>query len=164
MRLLPRHLIEHRAARALSDDSSIQRENQGVWSVMVGARREFVASSVRRLRRIMRPLNLGLIGLAVAVAIWGFAYKLSLYQPHPSHSAQANVAKLWLGPKGTFLTAKSRPKSHLQPKGTLDAALTPQVITPHVTRNGTWTVSNSVVANRQFFADCSPRSPPAEVS
>lgn len=164
MRLLPRHLIEHRAARALSDSSSIQRESQGVWSGMVDANREFVESSEPRLRCILRPLNLGLIGLAAAVAIWGFAYKLSLYQPHSSHSAQTNVAKMWLGPEGTLLTAKSRAKSDLQRKVDLDAALKPQSPTPPDTQNRSSLSSKFDVADRTFFADCQPRSPPAEVS
>ncbi len=163
MRLLLRHLIEHCAARALGDNSSIQRESQGVWSGMVDANAEFVESSEPRLRHILRPLNLGLIGLAAAVAIWGFGYKLSLYQPHLNHSAETNVAKMWLGPEGTLLTAKSRAKSHLQPRGNLDVALTPQTSIPLYTRNRTWTAPISAFAVKTFFTDCPSRSPPNKV-
>jgi hypothetical protein len=83
MRPLPRIYAEHRAARAHRDKSSIRRENNGLCSVMAVGREQFVGSDLHRLQGLMRPLSLGLIGLAVAVAIWGFAYKLSLYQPHP---------------------------------------------------------------------------------
>jgi len=164
MRLLPRHLFEHRAASALSDGSSIQRESQGVWSGMVDANTEFVESSEPRLRRILRPLNLGLIGLAAAVAIWGFAYKLSLYQPHSSHSAQTNVVKMWLGPERTLLTARGRPKSHLLPTGTLDSALKLQIKTPADTCRSLWTLSIDATAGRTPFTRSLPRSPPAEAS
>lgn len=159
---LPQYCFEHRAAGALSDDSSIRIENHGVWSVIAGGRGELVGSSVHGLRVIMRPLNLGLIGLAIAVAIWGFAYKLSLYQPHPNQSAQTTVAKMWLGPEGTLLNARI-PKSHLQPRGNLDAVLKPQVLSPLDARNGTWTASNVAVAVRKSFTDYPPRSPPAPV-
>src|ERR1039458_903872 len=90
MRPLLRYCVERRAARAHRDESSIRRENDGLCSVIVGGREEFVGSGLHKLRGLMRPLSLGLIGLAVEVAIWGFAYKLSLYQPHPSHSTKAS--------------------------------------------------------------------------
>ena len=32
-------------------------------------------------RQISNPLALGLLGLAVAVVVWGYGYKLSLYSP-----------------------------------------------------------------------------------
>jgi hypothetical protein len=45
------------------------------------------------------PLTLSLLGLALAVFLWGLEYKVSLYHPHPNHSARVNVAKLWVGPR-----------------------------------------------------------------
>jgi hypothetical protein len=45
------------------------------------------------------PLTLGLLGLALAVFLWGLEYKVSLYHPHPNHSARVNVAKLWVRPR-----------------------------------------------------------------
>jgi hypothetical protein len=51
------------------------------------------------LHCLIRPLSLCLIGLAVAVVLWGFAYKLSLYEPANKHSTQICVAKMWLGPE-----------------------------------------------------------------
>lgn len=46
---------------------------------------------------IVRPLAIGLIGLALAVVLWGIGYKLSLYRPHPGPSVRMSVAKLWVG-------------------------------------------------------------------
>src|ERR1700691_3267544 len=46
-----------------------------------------------------RPLTLGLLGLALAVVFWGLEYNVSLYHPHPNHSARVNVAKLWVRPR-----------------------------------------------------------------
>jgi hypothetical protein len=52
------------------------------------------------------PVALTLLGLAVAVVLWGLEYKVSLYHPHPKHSDRVGVAKLWLGPrKAVFVTS-----------------------------------------------------------
>lgn len=53
------------------------------------------------------PITLLLVGLALAVILWGLEYKLSLYQPHPYHSARVGVAKLWLGPRKAIRLASS---------------------------------------------------------
>jgi len=72
-------------------------------------------------KAILRPFSLGLIGLALAVFLWGLAYKLSLYHPHRSLAAGTNVAKLWVGPRKSFVASKTRvkvtvrPTVHLQP-------------------------------------------------
>ena len=42
----------------------------------------------------VRPLAIGLVGLALAVVLWGLGYKLSLYRPHPGPSVRMSVAKL----------------------------------------------------------------------
>jgi hypothetical protein len=44
-------------------------------------------------------LTVSLLGLALAVVLWGLEYKLSLYHPHANNSARVRVAKLWVGPK-----------------------------------------------------------------
>jgi hypothetical protein len=43
-----------------------------------------------------RLLAIGLIGLSLAVVLWGTGYKLSLYRPHPSPSLRVG---LWVGPE-----------------------------------------------------------------
>lgn len=68
-------------------------------------------------RQIFRPSALALVGLAIAVALWGFGYKLSLYHPDPTPSSQFPVAKLWIEHRNASVTAVSRLKStsHLIP-------------------------------------------------
>lgn len=77
-----------------------------------------------------RPLTLGLLGLALSVVFWGLEYKLSLYHPHPNHSARANVAKLWVGPRATAFAknncvkqfATHSPELHLSPSSSASAS------------------------------------------
>lgn len=63
----------------------------------------------------LRPSAAGLIGLALAVFLWGLGYKLSLYHQHKSPASQTSVAKLWTGPRSLPLRAVSafRTRSHL---------------------------------------------------
>ena len=53
-------------------------------------------------RSVVRPCAFGLLALAIAVVLWGLAYKLSLYN-HPGSSPRAVVAKLWTGPRSPAL-------------------------------------------------------------
>lgn len=41
------------------------------------------------------PLSFGFLGLILTIFLWGTAYRLSLYHPHPTPSARTRVAKLW---------------------------------------------------------------------
>ena len=68
-------------------------------------------------RQIVRPFVLGTIGLAIAVVLWGFGYKLSLYHRHASPSPPIPVAKLWIESRNASASAVSRlkDKSHLVP-------------------------------------------------
>jgi hypothetical protein len=45
----------------------------------------------------------GLLGLMVAIVLWGTAYKLSLYHPNPAPSARTQVAKLWLESRVSYV-------------------------------------------------------------
>lgn len=90
-----------------------------------------IADTVRRLvqmktqvlsrypswRHIFRPCALGLLGLGIAVAFWGFGYKLSLYHGHTAPSSRVPVARLWIEPKGASspATSRLRAKSHINP-------------------------------------------------
>lgn len=66
-------------------------------------------------RQIFEPHALGLIGLAIAVVLWGGGYKLSLYHRHATPSSRIPVAKLWIESRNASLAATSRlkAKSHL---------------------------------------------------
>jgi hypothetical protein len=114
-------------------------------------------------RAILRPFSLGLIGLALAVFLWGLAYKLSLYHPHRSHAAGTNVAKLSVGPRKSFVAAKSRmkvpgrPMVHLQPSVLVIEALT----LPPADTNVLLLAPVSGVRNIFLALLSMPRSPPS---
>lgn len=62
--------------------------------------------------RVKKPCAIGLIALAIAVALWGFGYKISLYRPYLSPVSRASVAKLWVERRGPSTT----PGIHLAPR------------------------------------------------
>lgn len=49
------------------------------------------------------PIPVGLLGLIVAIVLWGTAYKLSLYHPHPAPTMRTQVAKLWLETRVSYV-------------------------------------------------------------
>jgi hypothetical protein len=61
------------------------------------------------------PLAVGLLGLVIAVALWGFGYKLSLYHHDQAPSSRVSVAKLWIESRNASVLRASRleAKSHL---------------------------------------------------
>ncbi len=71
----------------------------------------------RAWRQVSGPCGLGIVGLAIAVVLWGFGYKLSLYHRNTAPSARIPVAKLWIEPRGASVAAASRLKvnSYLAP-------------------------------------------------
>jgi len=65
-------------------------------------------------KQIFRPCALGLIGLAIAVALWGFSYKLSLYHRDTGPSSRISVAKLWIESRNSSVAAASlKAQSHV---------------------------------------------------
>jgi len=163
MSLLRRHMIVHRLARALSELSSIRVEKEVLRLAMVHGRAEFVASSVRRLWRMMRPSRIGFVGLAVAVAMWGFAYRLSLYHPDQNRPARTSVAKMWLGPEGTLLASKNRLKSQPRLRWTPDSVETHEVETASETHDRVLAAPDATVAGGNGSNACTPRSPPPHI-
>jgi hypothetical protein len=79
----------------IREEANAQRRGPGARPAPFGT----VTSKDAPLWTKARPLTLGLLGLALAVVFWGLEYKVSLYHPHPNHSARVNVAKLWVGPR-----------------------------------------------------------------
>ncbi len=74
------------------------------------------AAAMRSLKRsawrqIFQPCTLALFGLAVAVALCGFSYKLSLYHAHCSAPLRSATAKLWIDPPSDALLVMQRLKS-----------------------------------------------------
>lgn len=53
--------------------------------------------------RFLSPISAGFLGLMMAVVLWGTAYKLSLYHPHPAPVVRTQVAKLWLESRTSFV-------------------------------------------------------------
>jgi hypothetical protein len=139
-------------------------ENDYARSGIVDVKHASSGYSLHSWRFILRPLNLGLIGLAVAVSLWGFAYKLSLYYLDQNHPAPISIEKLWLAPEGTLLISKNRPKCQLQQNWTPDSDLTQQAETPSEAYNGILAEPNAAVAGRERSSDCAPRSPPPHMS
>lgn len=66
------------------------------------------------LQQMFRPRVLAFSALVMAVALWGFAYKISLYAVHPTAVQRSSVAKLWLEPDASIVAAKKlQTQSHL---------------------------------------------------
>jgi len=164
MGLLTQNRDEKWADRSFRGKSVVQGRNDDAGSVIVAVNWSPGALCLSGWRCIMRPVNLGLIGLAVAVALSGFAYKLSLYYPDQNHPAPISVAKLWLGPEGTLLISKNGPKCQVQQRWSLDSVLTRQAETPPEAHSRTLAVPDAAVFGRERSSDCAPRSPPPHMS
>ncbi len=160
MRLKSEHGTEDSSDTYRSRDSIAKIGNRRSRSGIVVADCSPGAYCLSGWRCIMRPVNVGLIGLAVAVALWGFAYKLSLYHPDQNRPARASAAKMWLGPEGALLTSKNRPKSQLRGRWTLDSVQKRQVGTPPETRDRMSPAPDAARAGGKCSPACIPRSPP----
>jgi len=58
-----------------------------------------------------RPCVFGIVRLAIAVVLWGYGYKLSLYHRHAAPSS-VPIAKLWIEPRSASMEAASRLKTN----------------------------------------------------
>jgi hypothetical protein len=99
MRSRPTHGLGYAGTRpdrsGIREEADAQRPGPGARPAPIGT----VALRGLPLWTKARPLTLGLLGLALAVVLWGLEYKVSLYHPHPNRSARINIAKLWVGPR-----------------------------------------------------------------
>jgi len=75
--------------------------------------------------QIFRPCALGLVALAIAVFLWGFSYKLSLYNRSSNPTARASVAKLWIEPRSNVTAAAANKRLALPPGPDFLAASVP---------------------------------------
>jgi len=68
-------------------------------------------------RQVSGPCALGIIGLAIAIVLWGYGYRISLYHREAAPSARISIAKLWIEPRSASVEAASRLEaiSHLTP-------------------------------------------------
>jgi hypothetical protein len=85
-------------------------------------------------RQIMKPHALGILGLAIAVGLWGFGYKLSLYHHYEAPSSQIPVAKLWIESRSasTSVAFSLKAQSHLI--SVSQTFLDPNQRLPHLSR------------------------------
>jgi hypothetical protein len=108
---------------------------------------EVSVTSRLHLCDLVRPMSVFLIALAVAVAVWGFAYKLSLYQPPHKHPLQVSVAKMWLGSeRQPGLSAIHTTRSHFGPTPStqLDSTISP--MPPFHSEESRWSPSQAEFA------------------
>ncbi|HUA92477.1 MAG TPA: hypothetical protein VL991_07905 [Terracidiphilus sp.] len=70
-------------------------------------------AAFRSTCRDFGPNALALIGLAVAITLWGYGYRLSTYNLHPSSTASAAGAKMCVEPRNSSLVAAARPTATL---------------------------------------------------
>jgi hypothetical protein len=125
---------------------------------------EVSATSRLHLRDLVRPMSVFLIALAAAVALWGFAYKLSLYQPSHKHPSQVSVAKMWLGPeRQPGLSGIHTTRSHFRaiPSTQLDLALA--TIPPFPGEQSLWSLSEAEFAATGGSFLFGSRSPPSRI-
>jgi len=75
-----------------------------------------MSCGVSSRKRRFSPCAIGIVGLALAVVLWGTGYRLSLYHHHATSSV-IPVAKLWIESRNASMATASRlkTKSHLIP-------------------------------------------------
>ena len=112
------------------------------------------------LSYFVRPLSLGLAGLALALILWGLAYRLSLYHPHQNHHARVIVAKLWIGPRETFFALNKQTKSTVQHSAYTQSVPVTGVLLPVFNRAFPITTSAPPTQSQLDSPPGSLRSPP----
>jgi hypothetical protein len=110
---------------------------------------------------LARPLTLSLLGLAFAVVLWGLQYKVSLYHPHPNHTARVGVAKLWVGSQRAVLLKNSWIKSLAPPAPELHLLTTRYVSASDWSDCARGCDAELVINIGSLSRQSTPRSPPA---
>ncbi len=86
---------------------------QETSEVMSLAGRKSWMESWRSACRNFRPNALALIGLAIAITLWGFGYRLSSYERYPSSLTRAAAAKMCVDPWNSSRAAAAQLKASL---------------------------------------------------
>jgi hypothetical protein len=108
-----------------------------------------------------RPLTLSLLGLALAVFLWGLEYKVSLYHPHPNHSARVGVAKLWVGPRNAVSAKSSRIRTSAAPAPELHLLTTRYVSVSDWNDGARYWEAELILGLGHLSRQSTPRSPPS---
>jgi hypothetical protein len=114
-------------------------------------------------RDLLRLPALALMGLAVAVFLRGLAYKVSLYQPHPTPSARASVPKVWAGPRRAASVAAVRVRAAAQPAGDLTFLQSQSTPVPHFNRLALRGSPLVIIQSGLCSLPSIPRSPPSPI-
>jgi hypothetical protein len=161
MRSRPTHGLGYAGTRpdrsGIREEADAQRPGPGARPAPIGT----VALRGLPLWTKARPLTLGLLGLALAVVLWGLEYKVSLYHPHPNRSARINIAKLWVGPR----TAAFAKNNCVRTSATHSPALhllTSSSISAFDSNDGTRCQAAESIPGAEHLSDQrAPRSPPS---
>lgn len=111
-----------------------------------------------------RPSALALLGLAIAVALWGFGYKLSEYSNAPDPLQRTSVAKVWIEHRYGFAStqhARALPRRTYTDRSRIFDVSSPAVQPIFTVERSTALVSESEPRRIPFFQSAIPlRSPP----
>lgn len=105
------------SARGWKNGSNVSARNP--ITKAASAAETIAASMVRRAglwlyacQDKFKPNAPALIGLAIAIAMWGFGYRLSSYQLNPTTTGRAAAAKMCVEPRNASLVAVFRVKNN----------------------------------------------------
>lgn len=119
-------------------------------------------SSYLSWSQLSRSRVVGLIGLAIAVALCGLGYKLSSYRRHPGPSSQASIAKMWIERRSAFGVAASTLNTRLHLISASQALPVPIQQSPHQSRAAVCIFPASTRDVAYFESLIPSRSPPAD--
>ena len=121
-------------------------------------------TSRSHLRNLVRPMGVLFIALALAVALWGFGYKWSLYQSPLNHPLQVSVAKMGLGPeRQPSLSGNNATRFHFGPAPSTQIDLA--IAARPTSRSGQsrWPLSEATFAATGVSFQSGSRSPPSRI-
>ena len=161
MRSQPKHAYGYAAPRPTPNGIREGADAQSLKSAADLAPFATVARKNKPLWLKARPLTLSLLGLALAVVLWGLEYKVSLYHPHPNHSARMGVAKLWVGPRNAVVAKSSRIRTSAATAPELHLLTTRYVSVSDSNDGARYWEAELILGLRHLSRQRTPRSPPS---
>jgi hypothetical protein len=160
MRSQSKHADGYAAPRPTPNGIRERADAQSLRSAVDLAPFATVARKNKPLWLKARPLTLSLLGLALAVVLWGLEYKVSLYHPHPNHSARVGVAKLWVGPRNAVFAKSSRIRTPAAPAPELHLLTTRYVSVSDWNNGADYWEPELIRRLGHLSRQSTPRSPP----